>query len=275
MDDIASIPGKISDGTPSPPVPPPVLPDFKIKSTVVREMDVLEAPPLAGLPPVEGTITATVHLVEDPKLPDPPPALVPPIDSMVPPRVIDRNLSEWSRSVFVSAMVYDHSRTLLRCHPTGNVKKEIIAWSNLDFNHFSGFSKFEIKAADGTVRQYSLMVSICNVDSQKQAALQARLNRSYEPPVIPALPEGQPAYLVQTNAPEPAGQQLVADLHQLYQNEGPRMAAAYQARIQAQAERRAYYLANPPIPKDVTLNFWEREHPVGMTTDTIKKGGGN
>lgn len=273
----ALIPGKISDGTPSPPSPPPVLPTFKVRSTVVREMDVVESPPMSGLPPVAGTITATVHLVEDPKLPDPPPPPVLPKDSPVNSRLADQGEEpEWSRWVFVSATVYDHSRTLLRCHPNGNRKKEITVWSNLDFNHFCGFSSFEVKAATGGGRRYDLLLmGIGNEDTQKRAAFLAKHNREYDLPEIPALPDGNPAYVIVDAAPDAGAVQLVEDLHALYRCEGARMEAAYYARIKAEAEQRAYYLANPPIPKNVTMNFWERDHPVGMSADTIKKGGGN
>ena len=272
----ATITGKIADGTPSPPSPPPVLPDFNVKSTVVREIDVVEAPPMSGLPLVEGTITVTAHLVEDPKLPDPPPPPVPSGNSRLNLRLQEpAENEEWSGFVFVSATVYDHSRTLLRCHPNGNVKKEITVWSNLDFNHFSGFSTFEVKAADGKVRRYNLMMGVGDEDTQKRAELLAKHGREYDPPEIPALPDGKPAYVIVDTAPDAGAVQLVEDLHELYRCEGTRMKAAYEARIIEEAKQRAYYLANPPVPKDVTVNFWERDHPVGLPAETIKKGGGN
>lgn len=272
----AEIPGEISDGTLSQSVPSPVLPDFAVKSTVVREMNVVEAPPMAGLPPVAGPITTTVHLVEDPGLPDPPP---PPIPAEIPAgdfSRVDRSASEWASMVSISATVYDHSRTLLRCHPSGNVKKEITVWSNLDFNHFSGFSSFEVKATDGAVRRYDmLLIGIGNEDTQKHAALLANGGIGYDFPEIPTLPDDKPAYVIEGTASDPAAVQFVEDLHELYRSEGARMEAAYHARIEAEAEQRAYYLANPPMPKDVTIHFWEREHPVGMSAETIKDGGGN
>jgi len=51
---------------------------------------------------------------------------------------------------------------------------------------------------------------------------------------------------------------LLQGMHDLYRNEGPRMEAAYQARIKAHEERKAYLLANPPKPEDVTIQFWDR-----------------
>ena len=272
----ASLPDAIPDGTPSPPAPDPVLPNFVVKSTVVREIDVVEPPPMAGLPPVEGTITATVQLVKDPGLPDPPPPPVADVTqtflSVLPPQDAD---SDWTRLVFVSATVFDHSRTLLRCHPNGNSGKEITAWSNLDFNHFRGVSNFEVKTADGGVRRYNLIMGIGDEDTYQRTAVLARHKLKYNRPEIPSLPDGQPAYVIQGTAPDAGAVQLVADLHELYRCEGGRMETAWQARIQAEAEQRAYFLAHPPTPKDVTMNFWERDHPVGMDADSIKKGGGN
>ncbi len=269
-----SIPGAISDGKPSLPAPPPVLPDFKIKSTVVRELDVVEPPPMSGLPPVTGTIMETVHLVEDPKLPDPLPPPAPPDDSGAKVHMEDR--SDQPRYLFLSATVYDHSRTLLRCQTSGNPGKEITAWSNLDFNCFSGFSTFSVKGNGGEIRSYEMMgMGIGNEDTEKRTALLVQHDRENEGPEIPPIPDGEPAYVIVGDNPDKESVEIVEDLHQLYRNEGQRMKEAYLARIKAEEERRAYLLANPPVPEDRTIHFWERDHPVGMSADTIKKEGGN
>lgn len=166
----ATIPAPISDGRLSPPPPPVQKPDFRIESTQVKEVDVVAAPPMPGLPPVEGAITLKVHTVADPGLPDPPPPLPPP--SVTDPAVKAR-LAEMSakykemRIVFLSATVYDHRRTLLRCHPSGGVGREITAWSNLDFNHFRGFGDFEATGADGGLRKYALLMGVVNENTEQ------------------------------------------------------------------------------------------------------------
>ena len=270
------ITGPLANGTPSPPAPKPVLPPFKATSTVVRRIDVVESPPMAGLPPVTGTITQTVHLVEDPQLPDPPPPL-PPV-SADDPRVLAR-LAEMSgkyrkiQILFLSATVYDHSRSLLRCYPNGNAEKKITVWSNLDFNHFCGFSNFEVKAADGGVRHYALIMGIGNEDTQKRAAFLAKHNVEYDLPQIPELPDDKPAYVIEDAAPDAGAAQLIADLHDLYQVEGPRMALAYAERTKAEAERRAFLLAHPPVPEDVTVLFWERTQPAKPARPALTEGG--
>lgn len=268
----AAITSPISDGKASPPSPPPVLPDFEVKSTVVREMEVVEPPPMSGLPPVTGTITTTVHLVEDPKLPDPPP----PVAAHQPfPAGRLAELSKnyrASRFVSVSAMVYEGPRTRLRCYSNGHPEKAVTVWSNVDFMYFSGFSAFEVNGADGDVRKYNLFMSLYGADMRKRAALMARLGREYVPPVIPALPDGDPAFVVEGDAPDADSLQIVEDLHQLYRSEGVRMKAAYLARMRAQEEQRAYFLAHPPVPKDVNVSFWRRDHPLRQTPNPVTEG---
>lgn len=274
QDKEAEIPGAISDGKPSPPAPAPVLPDFTVKTTVVRELDVVEPPPMSGLPPVTGTIIETVHLVEDPQLPDPPPPPAPSVDSGTRVDLGDRH--ENRRFLFLSATVYDHSRTLLRYCTSKNPRQEITVWSNLDFNHFSGFCTFTVKRANGEVQSYELMgMGLGNEDTVKRTALLAQHGKKYQAPEIPDLSDDGPAYVIVSENPDPEAVEIVEDLHQLYRNEGVRMKEAYLARVQAEKEQRAYLLANPPVPKDRTISFWERDHPVGMSADTIKKGGGN
>ncbi len=257
----ASIPDPISDGTPQPPQPPVEKPDLQIESTQVKQLDVVEPPPMPGLPPVEGTITLKVHTVADPGLPDPPPPL-PPLPA-TDPQVLER-LAEMSakyketRILFLSATVYDHKRTLLRCYPSGNHGKEISAWSNLDFNHFCGFGTFEAKGADGDVRKYALLMGIGNENTERRQALLATKGIEYDGPEIPALPDDKPAFVIETENPDLEGVTLLEDLHALYRAEGTRMAEACAARQKAYEERKAHLLANPPKPKDVTVHFWKR-----------------
>ena len=261
----AAIPSPISDGKPSPPPLPVQKPDFHIASTLTKEVDVVEAPEMPGLPAVQGTITLTVHTVTDPGLPDPPPPL-PPLP-VTDPEVMAR-LAEMSAKhkqteiVFLSATVYDHKRTLLRCYPNREAGKEITAWSNLDFNHFCGFGDFEATGADGEVRKYALHMGIGNENTARRGAWLASKGIEYQEPQIPALPDDMPAFVVQSENPDPESITLLEDLHALYRTEGKRMAEACAAREEAHEERKAYLLANPPKPKDVTIHFWKREKPA-------------
>lgn len=259
----ATIPGSISDGTPAPALPLPVQkPDFRIESTQVKQVDVVEAPELPELPPVTGTITIKVHTVTDPGLPDPPPPLpsLSVTDPAVKARLAETNANyKQTQFVFLSATVYDHHRTLLTCYPSGQLGKEITAWSNLDFNHFCGFGDFEATGADGEVRKYALFMGIGNEKLERRSELLGSKGIEYEEPEIPALPDGKPAFVVETENPDPESMTLIEDLHALYRAEGVRMAEAYVAREKAREARKAYLLANPPKPKDVTIHFWKRE----------------
>ena len=257
----ASIPARISDGAPSPPPPLVEKPDFQVDSTQVKRLDVVEAPPMPGLPSVEGTITLTVRNVTDPGLPDPPP---PPEPRSIEDPEIKARLAKLSakyretRIAFVSARVHDRSRTRLTVYPNGGPEKAVTVWSNLDFNHFSGFSKFEATDGSGAVRKYSLLMGIVNENVDLRRRLHAEKGIDFEEPKIPTLPDGQPSFVIDTEAPDPDGVKLIEDLHALYRSEGIRMAEACAAREKAYAERRAYLLANPTKPKDVTVHFWKR-----------------
>jgi hypothetical protein len=61
-------------------------------------------------------------------------------------------------------------------------------------------------------------------------------------------------------------------MHDLYRVEGARMAAACQARAIAYEARKAYLLANPPVPKDVTIRFWKRVAPSPAGINALTKG---
>lgn len=257
----ASIPAPISDETPSPPPPPVEKPDFQIESTQVKQLDVVEAPPMLGLPPVEGTITLTVRNVADPGLPDPPPPPEPRSIEDPETKALLAELSAKYRETsiaFLSATVYDRTRTRLTIYPNGGIDKAVTVWSNLDFNHFSGFGSFEAQDGSGEIRQYHLLMGIGNENSEMRRRLLAEGGIDLEEPEIPALPGEQPSFVIVTEAPDPDGVKLIEDLHALYRAEGDRMAEACAAREKAYEERRAYLLAYPPKPKDVTVHFWKR-----------------
>lgn len=258
---VASIPGPVADGAPSSPPPPVEKPDFQIEGTQVKQVEVVEPPPMAGLPPVEGTMTLKVHSVADPGLPDPPA----PLPANHP--QIREQLGELSathrgtRIAFVSATVYDRSRTLLTCYPNGGNDKTITVWSNLDFNHFCGFGSFEATSGEGEVRRYALLMGIGNENTESRRRLSEARGIEYDESEIPEFPHATPSFVVVTENPDPESVTLIEDLHALYRAEGTRMAAACAAREQAHEERRAFLLANPPKPKDVTIHFWKRENP--------------
>ena len=281
----AGIIGQISDGTPSLPAPKHESINFKVKSTITRRVNVVETSELSDLPPIRGTINTTVQMVEDPGLADPPPppplpAL--PVDdpamlaSMAKMQAEMQVKDRGSQIAFVSATVYDHSRTYLRCYPSGEGRKEICGWSNLDFNHFCGFATYQAKGADGEIQEYALLMGIGDVDTQQTSEHLSKNGKKYQAPELPELPDlatGGPAFvLTDGDTTDKESIALFQGMHDLYRNEGPRMEAAYHARIKAHAERKAYLLAHPPAPKDVTIQFWKRNTPSPAGMQKLKEG---
>ena len=267
---------------------PVVLPDFEILRTQRRRVQINEGPPMTGLPPVKGEISIEVHEVADPGLPDLPEK--PPVASNAQNDDLGDSVQRASafgglidtianeRMAFISATVYDHSRTLLRCYLNGNSDKKITVWSNVNCNYFRGMGAFVVKGADGGERQYIYVMGIGNVDVEKELAFRRKhgmpLRRDIELD-IPELPDDGPAYVVQrddsdASAPDPATLTMIDDLHAFYRDEGDRLIESYEARKRANAARRAELLANPPKPKDVKIHFWKRG-AQGQATD--EKGG--
>jgi hypothetical protein len=267
------IPVPITDGTPAEPAPEPEPLALKVLSSRTTRMDVTEAPEMPGLPPITGTINVTVQVVEDPKLPDPPPPLpaLPPDDPAVIVRLAElREKYRGTELVFLSATVYDHNRTLLRIYPNGRVADSVTAWSNLDFNHFSGFSTYRVKdAQDGTLYDFGLLMGIGGIDTRRWKKMAEARGIEYKGPEIPEIPllpdlaNGGPSFVVvEGDAASPAMDTL-EQIHDLYRKEGARMEEAYHARTKAYEERKTYLLANPPVPDDIVIRFWERDPSHG------------
>jgi hypothetical protein len=263
------IPGPISDGTPSPPAPKPQPIDYKVLSSRTTRMDVTEAPEMTDLPPTKGTINVTVQLVEDPNLPDPPQTLpaLPPDDPAVIAKLEElREKHRGTELVFLSATVYNHNRTLLRIYPNGKPDQKVEAWSNLDFNHFCGFSTYRVRdAGDGTLYDFGLLMGIGSTDTKRWAELAAARGYEYKAPDIPDMPDyanAGPSFVVVKGDAESPAMDTLEQIHDLYRKEGARMEAAHHARVKAHAERKAWLLANPPKPQDITIRFWKRNRPV-------------
>ncbi len=259
------IPEPIADGTPSPPATKLEPINFEVLTSRTKRMAVTEAPEMPDLPPVTGTINVTVKMVKDPGLPDPPPPLPPlePTDPAVIARLAEiRKSYRGTELVFLSASIYDGNRTLLRIFPNGNVDGEIVAWSNLNFNHFSGWSTYRVNdEVEGDFYDVGLLMGIGSMDTAKMRRFAAKAGRNYVEPEIPTIPDlaaSGPAFLVIEGNKDSSAMDTLEQLHELYRKEGVKMAAASVAREKARAERKAFLLANPPKPEDVTIRFWKR-----------------
>jgi hypothetical protein len=263
-----SIPCRISDGKPSEPSPPPEVPCFTVTESRSQRINVVESPPMPGLPPVTGTVSVTVKKVLDPALlglTSPLPAARPE-DPVVLARFKELQKSyRGTQMVFVSATTYGHSRTYLQVYPNGQVDEQVAAWSNLDFHHFSGFSMYRVTEADGTYTNYGLLLGVSRMDTVRWATVMAEHGRDHTPLEIPHLANlatHGPSYVVVEGKDSGSDAlETLHQLHELYRKEGSRMEKAYYARRAEEARQRAWYLANPPKPKDLVLHYWRGKRP--------------
>jgi len=247
--------GNVADGTPPPPPVPPVLPDFEIEDSMIRQLPDRKV---------------TVRLVEDPGLPPLPPAPEPMTDEQMEAwrqspegQQLLAEAQEWARKTrfaFVSATVYDREKTRLYWWVPGDAERDIAprsfeAWSNVDFLYLGGFGAFEY---DGI--EYWLIMGVGAMDTEameRWRELAAQHGVEIEIPQSPELPAGDPAYVVTKGDPaDDEGLALMDGLHALYAKEKDRLIAAYESREQARIEREAYLKAHPPKPKDLILHYW-------------------
>ncbi|QJE95269.1 hypothetical protein [Luteolibacter luteus] len=239
--------------------------EFSVLDSRTKCVEVNESPEMTGLPPVKGAINVTIQNVMDPGLPTPPPVLpaLPPDDPAVTARLDElREAYHGTELVFLSATIYDKRRTLLRIYPNGGPNQAVEAWSNLDFMHFTGQGEYRIRYPDGTVQDIGLLMGVGAVDTSRTRAWVEQHGGRYEAAEIPEIAElanGGPAFVVVKGDADSPAMATLEQLHDLYRKEGARMEAAYHAREQVRAERRAYLTANPPKPGDVTIRFWKRE----------------
>jgi hypothetical protein len=262
------IPAPVTDAAPPEPTVKPEPIDFEVLSTRTTRKNVLEAPEMPDLPPITGTINVTVQLVEDPELPEvEPPPFTPPPSPPDDPAAVER-IAEVSdrypgtQMVSVSATVYDRKRTLLRIFPNGKSDGSVTAWSNLDFNHFSEVTTYQVRdGVDGTMYEYFLFMGIGNTNAEEEKGI-AELNGLDEEttkiPELPDLAKEGPAFVLVEGNGESSAMVTLEQIHDLYATQGAKMEEAYLAREKAQAERKAYLLANPPKPKDVRIRVWSR-----------------
>ena len=216
--------GPISDGTSAEPVAKPAPIDFKILTSHTKRVHVSEAPEFPDLPPVQGTINVTVQNVEDPGLPDPPVSPLLPATSLDDPPLIEQMEADQETAyntslLLISATVYDHSRTLVTISLSGIAEGGISAWSNLDFNHFSAFYSFRVTEANGTEREYALMMGIGNEEALPPDADQPQI------PNLPDLPTRGPSFLVIQGDTQGEAIKLLTQLHDLYRKEGAQIEA--------------------------------------------------
>jgi hypothetical protein len=243
----ARILGDIPDGTP--PASQPPKPDFHIPIK-----DVLES-----VTHQQGGRNITIRQIKPIALP-PPPA---PVEAA--PAELDaefsQRLAEFRekhpklRLFFLGATVFRSKdsppRTLVRYWPKGN-GGYITFWSSADFALIAGgINSFADTAGD----THHMLMGWGNVDIDRMTELYAAKGREYDAPDLPDFPDGKATF--QIIGEQPAAEELVAvqSLHDLYNSENERLKTAFEGRERARIEREEYLKANPPQPKDITLNY--------------------
>ena len=260
---VSMIPVPIADGTPPAPREKVEPPEFYVLNSISRDVYVDRSPLMPGTPRVEGMIRVTMNMAADPELPVPPaplPALPPDDPKVIAAMEEFRENYIGTELLFLSATVHDHSRTLLTIYPNGRLEGTVKAVSNLDFNHFSGFSTFRVTANDETYQDYGLLMGVGNIDTEAFTKLVEHSGREYEAPEFPELGDFRlngPDFVV-LEGEEGEAMNTLRRLHELYRVEGRRMETAYYARLRETAIRKAELIANPPKPEDVSITFWKR-----------------
>jgi hypothetical protein len=150
-------------------------------------------------------------------------------------------------------------RTLVRWWPQGG-NGTITFWSSADFALIAGgINSFADTAGDS----HHMLMGWGNVDIDRMAELYAAKGREYAAPDLPRFSEGKATFEI-TGDTKPTAEELVViqSLHDVYNSELERLETAYEGRERARIEREEYPKANPPQPKDITLNFWRTEKPA-------------
>lgn len=257
---IPTLVGPINDGTPPPP-PPPKPPKPLFDPGPVLETREFQTS--------EGT-TASLHRVRSPRrgmMQRPEKVARPASGTLLSPaelaarRLLLAQNRRMKRQVYVSANVYDHRWTFLRWQEVGDRSRSFTAWSNIDFNHFTGIGGYDLSGV-----RFSFDMPVINRDTVRLKALFEAKGRQYVPPQPPELPEWEPAFvLVEGNPDDADGILPVKGLHDLYKIERFRLAAAFQGRERARTAREAWLKANPPQPKNPVLYHYpiqpEKIHP--------------
>jgi hypothetical protein len=254
--------GEIPDVTPPPPAPP--KPEYHVAARDVLSTTTHE----------QGGRTITIREIKHIALPPPPP----PAETTLaePDAEFSQRLAEYREAhpknelLFLGATVFRSKdsppRTLVRWWPQGG-RGTVTFWSSADFALIAGgINSFADSAGD----THHMLMGWGNVDIGRMAELYAAKGREYDAPDLPEFPEGKATFVITGDTkPTPEELTVIQSLHDLYNNETARLRTAYEGRERARIEQEAYLKAHPPLPKDITLNFWRTEKPA------IKGKGGN
>jgi hypothetical protein len=252
----ARILGEIPDGTPPPPAPP--KPVYHVAARDVLSSSTHE----------QGGRTITIQEIKPIDLPPTPP---PAVATAAPSEELKQRLAEYrathprSGMFFLSATVFRSKdappRSLVRYWPEGK-GETITFWSSADFALIAGgINSF----ADTSGNTHAMLMGWGNVDIDRMAQHYTAKGREYDAPDLPEFPEGKATFqIIGDTEPTAEERAVIQSLHDIYNSELERLRTAYEGRERARIEREEYLKANPPQPKDITLNFWRTEKPAAI-----------
>lgn len=246
----ARILGDIPDGSPSPPEAP--KPEYQ-----VAKSDILQS-----ISHEQGGRTITIQRIKPIPLPPPPQADTAQTEEFFR-RIADfQEANSRSGLLFLGATVFRSKdqppRTWVRMWPEGG-GPAIDLWSSADFALIAGgINSFE----DASGNDHHLFMSWSHVDVDRLSEIFESKNGGYAPPPIPEFPKGGASF--QVVGKQPAAEHLTAiqSLHDLYSRERVKLQSAYEGRERARLQREAELKANPPKPRNLTLNYWRVEKPA-------------
>lgn len=260
----ARITSPIADGTP--PQPAPEKPEF-----VVRPQKVLSRETH-----FEGGRKITLQKITPIELPPPPEAVIPREVTPAMRELVAQHRAQHARKTILplSAIIYRSTtsapRTLVTYSPqpdrpldgqTAIPVPSVTFWSSADFTLLLGFADFV--GSDGQTR--SLMMAWNTYDLETLRARSLKFKKPALLPSIPTLPDGPATYLITHGNPRPQDLAVIQSLHDLYNNEHPRLQAAHEGRERLRLAQETEKQANPPQPQDLVLNHWS-------TTKSTQKG---
>lgn len=214
--------------------------------------------------------------LETPALkPQPTPATAPTAQRQAAPTAEElAAIREWEAKtdvfLFLSCTVFDRKVTEVRWWREDG---EYVVWSGIDFNYLRGILDFE---TDTT--RYSIFLGIGDesMDSLREwnaevdrRGLSADLKRSL--PVLPVLATSPPQYRIVSNPKTgiaPEAKAAFDAIHQYFHANRERLVREFEASEEARIAHEEWLKANPPQPKDTTVNFFPIKSRTSAQTST-------
>jgi hypothetical protein len=254
--------GEIPDGTPPPPQEP--KPEYHIAASDVLSTTTRE----------QGGRTITFRQIKPIDLPPPPVPLESATTELN--EEFAQRLAEYreahprSHMLFISATVFRSQDapplTLVRYWPEGK-GGAVTLWSSADFALIAGGINAFV---DANGDNYHVMMAWGNMDIDRLDDWRFSKALGYDVAEIPDFSEGKATYQIIGDPPDAEKLAPIQALHDLYNSGYEKLKTAHEGRERARIEREAWLKANPPQPKDITLNFWRTEQPAAKAEGGAK-----